>query len=179
MSLLEKKIAYHLGFSDVIRILRLVDATPFQELQLELGELKVRVVRDHEGPAPVQPTGSDTSRTETDQVEPPGPVSDQASPAAAPPVTDPEHEGTPVTAPLAGVFYRSPYPGKPPFVEVGSAVKEGDVLGILEIMKLMNHVKAPCSGTILEICAQNGEFVEFGRVLAVIAPERGANQPSS
>ncbi|MDB4444388.1 acetyl-CoA carboxylase biotin carboxyl carrier protein [bacterium] len=178
MSLLEKKIAYHLGFSDVIRILRLVDGTPFQELQLELGELKVRVVRDDDRPAPVQPTGADTSRTETDQVEPPGPVSDQASPAA-PPVTDPEHEGTPVTAPLAGVFYRSPYPGEPPFVEVGSAVKDGDVLGILEIMKLMNHVKAPCSGIVLEICAQNGEFVEFGRMLAVIAPERGANRPSS
>jgi acetyl-CoA carboxylase biotin carboxyl carrier protein len=175
--MLEKKIAYHLSFSDVIRILRLVDATPFRELQLELGELKVRVVRDHDRPAPVRPTGADTSRREAEQGEPPGPVSDHASPAA-PPVTDPEHEGTPVTAPLAGVFYRSPYPGEPPFVEKGSAVKEGDVLGILEIMKLMNHVKVPCTGTILEICAQNGEFVEFGRVLAVIAPEHGANQPS-
>jgi acetyl-CoA carboxylase biotin carboxyl carrier protein len=169
--MLEKKIAYHLDFSDVIRILRLIDATPFRELQLEQGELKVHVVRDHERPAPVQPAGVDTSRTEPDQVEPPGPVSGQTSPAA-PPVTEPELEGSPVTAPLAGVFYRSPYPGEPPFVEVGSAVKEGDVLGILEIMKLMNHVKAPCAGTILDICAQNGEFVEFGHVLAVIAKDQ-------
>ena len=175
MSMLEKKIPYHLSFRDVIRILRLVDATHFRELQLEMGELKVRVVREHDRPSPEQPTGAetDTSKTETDRVETPGPVSDQPSP-----VTGPEHEGSPVTAPLSGVFYRSPYPGEPPFVEVGSAVKEGDVLGILEIMKLMNHVKAPCSGTILEICAKNGDFVEFGHVLAVIAPERGANRPS-
>jgi acetyl-CoA carboxylase biotin carboxyl carrier protein len=163
----KKKIAYHLDFSDVIRILRLIDANPFQELQLELGDLKVRVMRDQEGSAPVQPGGADTSNTDTGRVEPP-----RSQSAQAPPATEPDHEGTPVTAPLAGVFYRSPYPGEPPFVEVGSAVEEGEVLGILEIMKLMNHVRAPFSGTILEICAQNGEFVEFGRVLAVIAQEQ-------
>ena len=65
-------------------------------------------------------------------------------------------------------------PGAPPFVEVGAAVKEGDVVGILEIMKLMNHVTAPCAGVIAEIRANNEQFVEFGQVLALIDPERAA-----
>jgi acetyl-CoA carboxylase biotin carboxyl carrier protein len=88
--------------------------------------------------------------------------------AAAVQVTSAEKDGKPVLAPLAGTFYRSPFPGEPPFVEVGTAVKEGDVVGILEIMKLMNHVTAPCTGVICKICAQNEEFVEVGQVIGII-----------
>ena len=101
----------------------------------------------------------------------PEPVREQVV-AAAVSVTSAEEDGIPVVAPLAGTFYRAPLPGEPPFVEVGAVVRQGDVVGILEIMKLMNHVTAPCSGVISEICAQNEEFVEFGQVLAIINPER-------
>ena len=165
----EKKLAYHLGFSDVIRVLRVVDETPFRELELELGDLKVRVVREREGSPAARQDGAVTS-----QAAPP--VSAETAPAPVAPVpppasSDAQLEGIPVTAPLAGTFYRSPYPGQPPFVEEGAAIRQGDVVGILEIMKLMNHVKAPCSGTLRGFCVRNEEFVEFGQVLAVIEPE--------
>jgi acetyl-CoA carboxylase biotin carboxyl carrier protein len=167
----EPKIAYYLSFSDVIRVLRLVDETPFQELQLELEGLKVRVVQDKEARVPAPHAAIKLPVSEASPAARPEPVCEQAA-AAAVPVTGAEKNGTPVLAPLAGTFYRSPAPGEPPFVDVGAAVKEGDVVGILEIMKLMNHVTAPCSGVIREICAQNEEFVEFGQVLAVIGAER-------
>lgn len=168
----DQKIAYYLNFSDVIRILRLVDETPFHELQFELEGLKLRVVQDKRQqasapPSVVQPTASETARLALSE-----PVRELVTGAAIQaPLTSADTDGEPVIAPLAGTFYRSPLPGEPPFVEVGATVKQGDVVGILEIMKLMNHVMAPCAGVIAKICAQNEEFVEFGQVLAVIDPE--------
>lgn len=167
MSDSEQKIAYHLSFRDVIRILRRVDESPFQEMQLELGDLKVRVMREHGVDAPVQSTGPAATHFIDGPTEAAEERTNQLSSATSP-MTRADSDGTSVLAPLAGTFYRSPYPGEPPFVEVGSVVKEGDVVGILEIMKLMNYVVAPCSGVIREICAENEEFVEFGQVLAVI-----------
>ncbi|MCR4963209.1 MAG: acetyl-CoA carboxylase biotin carboxyl carrier protein [Firmicutes bacterium] len=71
----------------------------------------------------------------------------------------------PVTAPMVGVFYAAPAPGKPPFVEVGSRVKQGDVLCILEAMKLMNEITAERDGQIVDICVADGDVVEFGQTL--------------
>jgi len=167
----EQKIAYYLSFTDVIRILRLIDDAPFRELQLDLEGLQIRVVQDKEQHLPTQPTATKASVSELAHAALPEPVGEQVA-AAAVAVTRPEKDGIPVVAPLAGTFYRAPFPGEPPFVEVGAVVSQGDVLGILEIMKLMNHVSAPCAGVISEICAQNEEFVEFGQVLAIINPER-------
>jgi acetyl-CoA carboxylase biotin carboxyl carrier protein len=166
----EKKIAYCLTFGDVIRILRLVDETPFQELELELEGLKVRVVQDKEQRSSAPSTANGTPVCDTAQAAPAEPPREPAVVAPVP-ATRAEACGTPVLAPLAGTFYRAPSPGAPPFVEVGAAVKAGDVVGILEIMKLMNHVTAPCAGVIAEMCAQNEEFVEYGQVLALIEAE--------
>jgi acetyl-CoA carboxylase biotin carboxyl carrier protein len=167
----EQKVAYYLSFSDVIRVLRLVDDTPFQELQLELEGLKVRVVQDKEPHLPKQHTATKASVSELAHAALPEPVREKIV-AVTVSMTSAEEDGITVVAPLAGVFYRAPLPGEPPFVEVGAVVSQGDVVGILEIMKLMNHVTAPCSGVIKKICAQNEEFVEFGQVLAIINPER-------
>ena len=73
--------------------------------------------------------------------------------------------GTPVRAPLVGVFYTAPAPGKPPFAQVGDHVKKGDTLCIIEAMKLMNEIPADRDGEIHEICVQNGQVVEYGQVL--------------
>ena len=70
-----------------------------------------------------------------------------------------------VTAPLLGTFYRAPKPGAPPFVEVGSAVEEDTIIGIIEVMKLMNTVRAGTRGKVLEILAQDGALVEYGETL--------------
>ena len=72
---------------------------------------------------------------------------------------------TEVCAPMVGVFYVAPSPGAEPFVHVGSKVKKGETLCILEAMKLMNEVVAECDGEIAEICANDGDLVEYGRVL--------------
>jgi acetyl-CoA carboxylase biotin carboxyl carrier protein len=70
-----------------------------------------------------------------------------------------------VTSPFVGTFYRSPSPDTPSFVEVGSVVRTGQTLCIVEAMKLMNEIDAECSGTVTEIFAQNGKSVEFGQKL--------------
>ncbi len=70
-----------------------------------------------------------------------------------------------VKSPIVGVFYASPSPGAEPFVKVGSKVKKGDVLCIIEAMKLMNEITAECDGEIADICIKNGEIAEYGQVL--------------
>lgn len=106
----------------------------------------------------------------------------QAAPAAAPaaPAAAPAVEAAPVaaadagadfnaakmvTSPMVGVFYASPSPTDPPFVAVGSKVKKGDVLCIIEAMKLMNEITAEEDGEIIDICATNGSVVEYGQIL--------------
>lgn len=70
-----------------------------------------------------------------------------------------------VKAPIVGVFYSAPAPDSDPFVTMGSKVKKGDVLCIIEAMKLMNEITAECDGEIIDICVKNGDIAEFGQVL--------------
>lgn len=91
----------------------------------------------------------------------------QAQPAAASPVEE-SFSGTPVEAPLVGIFYSAPAPEEPPFIEVGQQVKKGDTLFIIEAMKTMNEITAPCDGTVSRILAQNGDMVEYKQLLVVI-----------
>jgi acetyl-CoA carboxylase biotin carboxyl carrier protein len=90
-----------------------------------------------------------------------------AAPAPAPAlvVTERDENVVYVTSPFVGTFYRSPSPDAPSFVEVGSAIREGQALCIVEAMKLMNEIEADCAGTITEILAENGKPVEFGQKL--------------
>ena len=88
--------------------------------------------------------------------------------AATAPATssaEPPADSVDVTSPFVGTFYRSPSPDAPSFVEVGSVVRPGQTLCIVEAMKLMNEIEAECSGTIVEVFAQNGKAVEFGQKL--------------
>ena len=80
-----------------------------------------------------------------------------------------EPEGTIVTSPLVGTFYEAPQEGAEPFVTVGSQVKKGQVLAIVEAMKLMNEIESEQDGVITEICVKNGEAVEYGQTLFKIA----------
>ena len=89
-----------------------------------------------------------------------------AAPSAAPASNSPS--GTQVTSPMVGTFYRAPSPGADPFVEVGTQVKKGDTLCIIEAMKLLNEIEAEVSGTVKEILVDNGSPVEFGQPLFVI-----------
>lgn len=98
-------------------------------------------------------------------------VAPAAMPAAAPelaaqaPAAASEPKGTEVTAPMVGVFYAAPAPGDEPFVHVGSKVKAGETLCIIEAMKVLNEVTAETDGEVLEICVADGDLVEFGSCL--------------
>ena len=90
--------------------------------------------------------------------------------AAVPPPERAAKSADAIEAPMLGTFYRAPAPGEPPFVEVGSTVEPDTIVGIIEVMKMMNSVHAGVAGTIAEICVANGEAVEYGTPLFRVEP---------
>src|SRR4051812_12054205 len=137
------------------RLLRLLEKRNVSEFEFEDETIKVRLVRGGvagvAGAAPLAPVISVTAGSASGL-------------AVAPPVVD-DVNVVFVTSPFVGTFYRSPSPDAPPFVEVGSATREGQALCIVEAMKLMNEIEADCAGTIVESLAENGKPVEFGQKL--------------
>ena len=95
----------------------------------------------------------------------PAAASAAPEPAVQAPAAAPEPKGAEVTAPMVGVFYAAPAPGDEPFVHVGSKVKAGETLCIIEAMKVLNEVTAEADGEVLEICVADGDLVEFGSCL--------------
>ena len=79
-----------------------------------------------------------------------------------------ERKGKPVVSPMVGTFYSSPSPDEPPFVSVGDSISSGQIVCIIEAMKLMNEIESDVAGKITEICVKNGESVEFGQVLMYV-----------
>ena len=98
------------------------------------------------------------------------PAASVAAPASAPAETkeEPAQKGRPITSPMVGTFYMAPSPDAAPFVEIGSEVNVGDVVCIIEAMKLMNEIKSEEAGKIIKICVKNGDPVEFGQVLMYV-----------
>ena len=90
--------------------------------------------------------------------------------AASAPAADvaPAKKGTPITSPMVGTFYKAPSPDSEPFVSVGSTVSSGDVVCIVEAMKMMNESESEVSGKVVEICVEDGQPVEFGQVLMYV-----------
>jgi len=142
-------------------LIDLVAESGISELEITEGDGKVRIVKTPPAPvmmqAPVQQAA-------------PVALASAAAPAAVPaPAAAPEPpSGHIVKSPMVGTFYRSAQPGSDPYVSVGSQVKEGDTLCIIEAMKLMNEIEADKSGTIKSVLADNGSPVEFGQPLFVI-----------
>lgn len=101
----------------------------------------------------------------------PVPAIQAQAPAAVQPAETskaPEKKGTPITSPMVGTFYKSPSPDAEAFVSVGQAVSKGDVVCIVEAMKMMNEIESEVSGKVVEICVEDGQPVEFGQVLMYI-----------
>jgi len=90
----------------------------------------------------------------------------QTTPEKAP--SEPAKKGKPLTSPMVGTFYSAPAPDAEPFVKVGQTIKEGDIVCIVEAMKLMNEIESEFSGKIVEICVSDGQPVEFGQVLMYV-----------
>lgn len=153
---------------DVAEIMRLLEQSSFDSLSLEIDGVKLNVQRGSAAPA------RQFEPAELRQ-QPPAAPSPAAEPQPVPSVrktTPPSEPGlAEVASPLLGIFYRAPKPGEPPFVEVGSKVTEDTVVCIIEVMKLMNSVRAGVKGEVVEMLALNGALVEYGEVLLRVRPE--------
>jgi len=159
-----------LSEDDVLHILKLIDESKFDYFQLEVGELKITVSKGD--PIPLgSPTGQSIAAPAPSSTVAAKPQSTASSstPAAAKPTAIPEGM-VPITAPLLGTFYVAPEPGAPPFVKVGQQITEDTTVGLIEVMKVFNSVRATVGGTIVEVVAQNGQFVEFGQALFIVKP---------
>jgi len=151
--------------ADVAEIMRLVEQSGFDSLTLEMDGIKLSLRRGGTGEGAVDLKREVSAETGPGPTQAPPPTVKAAPPVvtAAPAVADPNlHE---VTAPLLGTFYRSPKPGAPPFVEVGARVEEETIVAIIEVMKLMNTVRAGVSGTVTEILVADGALAEYGETL--------------
>jgi acetyl-CoA carboxylase biotin carboxyl carrier protein len=144
-------------------LIDLVAESDIAELEVTEGESKVRIVKSSAMP-----------QNQMVMMQPQGMQQQYAAPAAAAPAAAPvavvaaEPSGHVVKSPMVGTFYRSSAPGSPAFVEVGTAIKEGDTLCIIEAMKLLNEIDADVAGVVTKILVENGQPVEFGQPLFVI-----------
>ena len=145
------------------KLIDLVEASGISELEITEGEEKVKIVKG--GGAPAVVAAPVPGPAAPAPVAPPAPVV-SALPAETPEAAP---EGHPVKSPMVGTFYRTPSPDAKAFVEVGQAVKEGQIICIIEAMKLMNEIECDKSGTVKAILVENGQPVEYGQPLFIIA----------
>jgi acetyl-CoA carboxylase biotin carboxyl carrier protein len=145
-------------------LIELVETSGIAELEIQEGEERVRITRSQGAHLSTLAAGQPVLAVGA-------PASTPAATGTAPPVP-PEpapEQGHVVKSPMVGTFYRSATPGSKPFVEVGDAIEEGGTLCIVEAMKLMNEIEADKGGVIKAILVENGQPVEFGQPLFVIA----------
>ncbi len=145
------------------KLIELLEGSQLTEMEINEGEESIRLSRAISSaqlptttiasPQPTQPTAS--------------PVA-EPSPSAAEAEEDAVPSGHQLVSPMVGTFYRAPSPGTKPFVDVGSRVKVGDTLCIMEAMKMLNQIEADKAGIIKAILAENGQPVEYGQVLMII-----------
>ena len=147
-------------------LIDLVSESNISELEITEAEGKVRIVKAdlHPPPGPQTVYMQAPMQAPAARMEPAA-AALLAAPAAAEPEVAPGHV---VKSPMVGTFYRSASPGGKPLVEVGSTVKEGEAICIIEAMKIMNEIEADKSGTVTRMLCENGQAVEFGHPLFVI-----------
>jgi acetyl-CoA carboxylase biotin carboxyl carrier protein len=145
-----------LDLEQLRELIRLLDEANLTEIEVEQDDDRIRVRRD---PAPIMSGESLTPPNEPARATRP-----------IPPAAEVDDGETYVTSPFVGTFYRAPSPNGDPFVEVGDVVAPGQVLCIVEAMKLMNEIEAEVAGTVVEVLVDNGKAVEFGDRLFLIEP---------
>jgi acetyl-CoA carboxylase biotin carboxyl carrier protein len=151
------------------RIVELLETTEITRLSWRRGPERLLITRGH-GPAPivhVSPGAGSAPFPPMQQVSLPRGAPNSEPPAASGPAaaSSADKKGDVVASPFVGTFYRTPAPDQPNFVDVGSVVRKGQVLCIIEAMKLMNEIEADEPGKITEILVENGQPVEFGQPL--------------
>jgi acetyl-CoA carboxylase biotin carboxyl carrier protein len=146
-------------------LIELVESSGIAELEIEEGEERVRITRSAAAPPPAATMANVHAISAPAAV----PAATLAPAAVEAPAAPAESEGHLVKSPMVGTFYRATSPGAKPFVEVGDSVQVGDTLCIIEAMKLMNEIESDKAGVVKQVLAENGQPVEFGQPLIVIA----------
>ncbi len=168
----ERGRAVSLTYEDVQEILKIIDQSSTKEIHIEVDDFKL-IVRKH---------GADGAPAVTTTATPPAPAPASSAPVPAEPepaqaaqdtskTEAPSATAQSLNSPLAGTFYRAPSPGADPFVEEGAKVSTGDTVCILDVMKVMNTLKAPCDGVVLSIPVENAEAVSAGQPVMWFEPK--------
>ena len=145
-----------MNFKELKELIALMNENQLMEIELEREGMKVRLRKVGAGsPIMVEATSAFASHP-------------SAHPAA--PAPPPQPTGIEIKSPMVGTFYRAPAPEAPPFVEVGQMIEPGQVLCIIEAMKLMNEIKSEMKGRLLQILVENAQPIEFGQILFLIEP---------
>jgi acetyl-CoA carboxylase biotin carboxyl carrier protein len=142
-------------------LIDLVSDSNVSELEITEAEGKVRIVKSMGVAAPVVVQQAPLAAA-------PAPVAVAAAPAAEAPAAPAAPAGHAVKSPMVGTFYRSSSPGAAPFVQIGSVVKEGDTLCIIEAMKILNEIESDKTGTVTQILCENGQATEYGQPLFIV-----------
>ena len=156
-----------LSHEDVREILRIIDESDLDELTIETEGFRLSVSKSGRTHRLTQPLdGAPTGAGSAGAPESPG--SAEPAPGSAP---DPSDDGlVDIPSPMLGTFYRAESPGAAPFVEVGARVEPDTTVCIIEVMKMMNSIAAGVSGTVAEVCGNNGQLVEYGEPLFRVQP---------
>ena len=159
--------------SELRELIRIFEQAAITELDYEVKGVRIRLKKEQQfgvsemslqrGSAPVQEQGGRTGSLEANPTIAHGEAAAVRERAVS-------EEQPVISAPMVGVFYRSPAPDVPPFVQPGDLVEEGQTVCIIEAMKLMNEIRSPLSGKLVEVLVENGEPVEFGQPLFVLEP---------
>lgn len=171
-------------FKEIQELIKLVNKTNLSEFKLEQGDFKLSIrtaAYTEAKSAKVSAVPSVVPLTSAAPAAPaptaaPAPVASSAAPADKAPAATKEAEAAedkyvPIKSPMVGTFYRASSPDKPPYVEVGTHVKKGDVVCIIEAMKLFNEIESEVSGTIVKVMVDNESPVEYDQVLFLVDPD--------
>lgn len=169
-------------FKEIQELVKLVNKTNLSEFKLEQGDFKISIRTASFAEARIQkvqqvssvvpmPTAAPIVATPAPLAVPASPQAASEAPAAKNEAKSSEDNYVSIKSPMVGTFYRSSSPDKPPYVEVGSHVKKGDVVCIIEAMKLFNEIESEVSGTIVKVMVDNETPVEYDQVLFLVEPD--------
>ncbi|MDA8650558.1 acetyl-CoA carboxylase biotin carboxyl carrier protein [Flavobacteriaceae bacterium] len=164
-----------MDIKDIQNLIKFVAKSGASEVKLEMEDIKITIKTGSDGEKSettfLQPMTAVAPQAPVVMAAPEAPVAASAAPASAPAsAPEPEHNYITVKSPIIGTFYRKPSPDKSNFVEVGTEVKEGDVLCVIEAMKLFNEIESELSGKIVKILVDDSSPVEFDQPLFLVDP---------
>ena len=161
-----------IDFNELRDFIQAIAKTDISELTIREGDFELTIQKQL--PASITSAQTVVPVLPTQVVETPTPMPVEVKPATAPETVTPSSTAKPdnwreITSPMVGTFYRAPAPGEAVFVEIGDKISVGQVVCIIEAMKLMNEIEAEISGQVTEIAVENGEPVEYGQTLFWVA----------